>query len=66
MEASRSFRKCFRVNFDSACMLICWQLWKERNARVFEQRSRSPEQLTEAIKEVMLWKEAGYFEIETT
>lgn len=47
-------------------MLICWQLWKERNARVFEQRSRSPEQLTEAIKEVMLWKEAGYFEIETT
>ena len=67
MIARRHFRKCYRINFDSVCMLICWQLWKERNARVFDQRSRSPDQLAEDIKEeVMMWKEAGYFEIETT
>uniref|UniRef100_I1PZT0 Uncharacterized protein n=1 Tax=Oryza glaberrima TaxID=4538 RepID=I1PZT0_ORYGL len=57
------FRHCYRDNFDSVCMLVCWTVWKERNARVFDQRSRIPEQLAEAIKEeVLLWKEAGYFE----
>uniref|UniRef100_I1NVK1 Uncharacterized protein n=1 Tax=Oryza glaberrima TaxID=4538 RepID=I1NVK1_ORYGL len=64
LQARTCFRKCYRTNFDSACMLICWQIWKERNARVFDQRSRSPNQLAEAIKEeILVWKEAGYFEI---
>uniref|UniRef100_A0A0D9ZRA1 Uncharacterized protein n=1 Tax=Oryza glumipatula TaxID=40148 RepID=A0A0D9ZRA1_9ORYZ len=55
LQARTYFRKCYRTNFDSACMLICWQIWKERNARVFDQRSRSPNQLAEAIKEEILF-----------
>lgn len=63
MQARLRFRHCYRDNFDSVCMLVCWTVWKERNGRVFDQRSRIPEQLAEAIKEeVLLWKEAGYFE----
>ena len=58
-QARLCFRKSYRSNFDSACMLMCWQVWKERNARVFEQRTRRPDQLVEAIKEeIMVWKEA--------
>lgn len=61
---SDCFRKCYRTNFDRACLLICWQIWKERNARVFDQQSRSPDQLVEAIKEeIVVWKEAGYFTV---
>lgn len=59
IQARLCFRKSYRSNFDSAFMLMCWQIWKERNARVFEQRTRRPDQLVEAIKEeIMVWKEA--------
>ncbi len=74
LQARTCFRKCYRTNFDSACMLICWQIWKERNElicwqiwkernelicwqiwkerneRVFNQRSRSPNQLAEVSR----------------
>lgn len=64
MQVRLCFRKCYRTNFDRACLLICWQIWKERNARVFDQQSRSPDQLVEAIKEeIVVWKEAGYFTV---
>uniref|UniRef100_A0A0E0LGI2 Uncharacterized protein n=1 Tax=Oryza punctata TaxID=4537 RepID=A0A0E0LGI2_ORYPU len=39
-------------------MELC-PIWKERNARVFDQQSRRPDQLVEVIKEeILVWKEA--------
>ncbi|BAS72039.1 Os01g0352000 [Oryza sativa Japonica Group] len=58
----RRFRTSYRTDFDSAFMLICWLIWKELNARVFQHVSKSPEQLAEDIKqEIAIWRVAGIF-----
>ncbi|PUZ57515.1 hypothetical protein GQ55_5G438400 [Panicum hallii var. hallii] len=49
-----------RKGFDTLFMLIIWLLWKERNARLFDQRSSSADQLLQLIKlEIRIWVEAG-------
>uniref|UniRef100_A0A0E0JE37 Very-long-chain (3R)-3-hydroxyacyl-CoA dehydratase n=1 Tax=Oryza punctata TaxID=4537 RepID=A0A0E0JE37_ORYPU len=46
-------------------MMVCWFIWKERNARVFNQRSRTSAQLVGDIKdEITIWKQAGLFKSE--
>ena len=41
-------------------MLVTWEVWKERNARVFQHVCRLPNMLGEAIKaEARLWTIAG-------
>ncbi|BAH94054.1 Os07g0663200 [Oryza sativa Japonica Group] len=61
-EARRCFRTGYREIFDAVLMLVCWLIWKERNARIFEQRLRSPEQLVEDIKEeINVWRSAAVF-----
>ncbi|RLM77919.1 hypothetical protein C2845_PM12G17180 [Panicum miliaceum] len=45
--------------FDTLFMLIAWLLWKEPNARLFDRRLSTPDQLLETIKtEVKVWVEA--------
>jgi hypothetical protein len=49
-----------RKGFDTLFMLIIWLLLKERNARLFDQRSSSADQLLQLIKlEIRIWVEAG-------
>jgi hypothetical protein len=44
----------------SMTMLVCWTIWKERNARVFNNKSAPPPILFEIIKsEARLWVRAG-------
>ena len=44
----------------SITMLVTWTIWKERNARVFNNKSTPPPTLFEAIKgEARLWVTAG-------
>jgi hypothetical protein len=59
----RCFRISYRTDFDSAFMLICWLIWKERNnARLFQHVSKTPDQLAEDIKqEIAIWRVAGIF-----
>uniref|UniRef100_A0A0E0EY43 BTB domain-containing protein n=1 Tax=Oryza meridionalis TaxID=40149 RepID=A0A0E0EY43_9ORYZ len=46
----------------SLFVMVCWLIWKECNARIFEQRSRTAGQLFSGIREeIMIWKEAGVF-----
>uniref|UniRef100_A0A0E0DLD5 Uncharacterized protein n=1 Tax=Oryza meridionalis TaxID=40149 RepID=A0A0E0DLD5_9ORYZ len=60
IEARRCFRTGYRKIFDSVFMLNCWLIWKERNARIFDQKMCSPDQLVEDIKEeIMVWKTAA-------
>jgi hypothetical protein len=41
-------------------MLVCWQLWKERNARVFDRRSATVAMVLDRIRaEADLWITAG-------
>ncbi|KAJ1266865.1 hypothetical protein BS78_07G012200, partial [Paspalum vaginatum] len=44
----------------SVLLLVVWQIWLERNARIFQRRGRSVPDLVAAIKEeVRLWGLAG-------
>jgi hypothetical protein len=44
-------------------MLVCWRIWKERNARVFDQKEKTVESLVADIKEdVMVWRAASIFQ----
>ncbi|RLM64314.1 hypothetical protein C2845_PM16G24120 [Panicum miliaceum] len=39
-----------RKGFDSLCALVCWQLWKERNARLFRGAETTPSLLLRSIE----------------
>jgi hypothetical protein len=44
----------------SLLILVCWALWRERNARVFDDREKQTSRLVVGIKdEVWLWVRAG-------
>jgi hypothetical protein len=50
----------YRNNFDSLLFLVCWFLWKERNARIFDQCFKPAVTIADDIKEEFLcWKKAG-------
>ena len=56
------FRGKEKRQFDSQVILICWSLWKQRNARAFNNASRfaTPEVLVRRIdEEARLWGLAG-------
>ena len=49
-----------RRSIASLIMLICWELWNERNARVFRNFSTMPTVIFDKIKkEAILWSIAG-------
>ncbi|WVZ78989.1 LOW QUALITY PROTEIN: hypothetical protein U9M48_026623, partial [Paspalum notatum var. saurae] len=53
--------KEFRHGLDAVIILVCWLLWKERNARVFDARASSPhEVLSKILDEARLWDLAGF------
>jgi hypothetical protein len=50
-----------RREFDSLVDLVCWLLWKERNARVFNHVSMTARQVSDLIRDEGLgWVVAGY------
>lgn len=40
---------------DTLFILVCWHLWKERNARVFGSQTSSAQELIRIIKEEAHW-----------
>lgn len=53
------FQTSQRSAFDTLVLLVCWMIWKERNAQ-----SRTAGFLFGAIKdEAAIWKEAGVFNV---
>jgi len=59
--ARKLARKAARRGFDSAVLLITWNLWKERNRRTFDGVSRTSAQLCNIIlEEVNAWVGAGF------
>uniref|UniRef100_A0A0E0K9H3 DUF1618 domain-containing protein n=1 Tax=Oryza punctata TaxID=4537 RepID=A0A0E0K9H3_ORYPU len=58
----RNFRNDYRDANDNLVLLVCWMVWKERNARVFQNQRCSVGFLFGCIKEeVVIWKEAAIF-----
>jgi hypothetical protein len=47
----RQLPKELRHGFDSLFLLVGWQLWNERNARMFNQVSSSPAQVLEVVEQ---------------
>jgi hypothetical protein len=42
--------------------MVCWFIWKERNAGVSENRTSTPSNVYGAIKdEILVWRAAGLF-----
>jgi hypothetical protein len=42
-------------------VMICWQLWRERNARIFDQVSKTSSELIDWIREgARQWSLAGF------
>lgn len=53
--------KPLRKGFDGLVVLVCWELWKERNRCIFDKESRQPTQLLLHIRnEANMWITAGY------
>uniref|UniRef100_A0A0E0F6X1 Uncharacterized protein n=1 Tax=Oryza meridionalis TaxID=40149 RepID=A0A0E0F6X1_9ORYZ len=50
--------------FDTLFMMVCWLIWKECNARVFNQPYRTTDQIFNGIsEEIVIWKDAGIFQM---
>lgn len=57
------FQMRYRKAFDSLVVMVCWFIWKERDARILEHSSKTVEQIYSAIREeILTWREAGIFE----
>lgn len=53
--------KEFRKGFNTLVLLVTWELWKERNRRVFQHQSKQPQRLFSFIRdEGRCWIAAGY------
>jgi hypothetical protein len=52
--------KNLRRDFDTVAILVHWRIWKERNARIFQQESNAVDRLFELIMEdIRSWRAAG-------
>jgi hypothetical protein len=49
MDARCLVPKQLRRGFDSVVLLVSWRLWRERNARIFDNNYISADQATRAV-----------------
>jgi len=55
-----------RKGLRSLIILVCWKVWKERNARIFEHNGATNQQVLNKIRdEARLWKAAGAKHVST-
>ncbi|XBH55010.1 hypothetical protein VPH35_077182 [Triticum aestivum] len=53
-------KRASRKALNSLKMLICWAIWNERNARIFQNKASLPTHIFSSIKaEAQLWVRAG-------
>ena len=54
---NKTYHKCF----DAFCILVCWNLWKQRNGRVFASQAIANEWGTAELihQELLRWVQAG-------
>ena len=58
--ARRAIPKHARRDFDTIVILIHWRVWKERNARIFQQTACDVDRVLDLIREdIGVWRAAG-------
>lgn len=61
LRSRKGLSKELRRRFDTFFALVCWEIWKERNRRVFQRQGKLQAQRIQYIKdEAALWYRAGY------
>lgn len=65
LQARKFPPKHMRWNFDTVVILVHWCIWKERNARIFEQKASGIERVFDLIREdIQAWRAAGCIAID--
>jgi hypothetical protein len=60
LAARQKAPKNLRSDFDTVAILAHWRLWKERNARIFQQEENSVDRVFELIiEDIHVWRAAG-------
>jgi hypothetical protein len=60
LAARKRAPKNLRRDFDTVVILVHWRIWKERNARIFQQKSSTVDQVFELIiEDIGSWRAAG-------
>lgn len=60
LSARKEVPKNERRNFDTIIILLHWRIWKERNARIFEQVACNIDRVLDLIREdIRAWRAAG-------
>jgi hypothetical protein len=62
---SNSGHQDVKAGISSLVMLTAWEIWRERNNRIFNKVSKSPDQTFQAIQEeAKVWIRAGNIGVE--
>lgn len=60
LQVRAAIPKPMRRNFDTITILIHWRIWKERNARIFDNVASSVDRVLDLIREdIGMWRAAG-------
>jgi hypothetical protein len=63
LQARKKAPKVLRRDFDTVAILVHWRIWKERNARVFQQNFCTIGRVVGLIiEDIRAWRAAGCIE----
>ena len=60
LKARAGIPKQMRRNFDTMAILLHWRIWKERNARIFDNAASTPDRVRDLfLEDIHIWRSAG-------
>ncbi|KAE8802944.1 hypothetical protein D1007_21299 [Hordeum vulgare] len=60
LKARAAIPKPMRRNFDTIAILLHWRIWKERNARIFDNVASALDKVRDlTVEDIVVWRVAG-------